>query len=452
VVAVDEGPPVAERWSALAMGQVIDEETGRPAAVPLIGRADHLGVTVTAAGDGNFCLVARPWLACPPLRAASYSFTATLEATGYLPVDVAVVVPSRQRSLIAPAPALGGDVITLDNVAALRPGQLLAIGPANSEERARIRHLGPGPQQVTLTGRLGLPHALGDHVVADDWTPVTLGTVGMRRPPVVVRGRAVRRDAATNTVTPVPLATVRLVDFWTTLAALRAALPGAMTDPNPATRAFLLSISPGLVATRDAASSQVSRQNLLPTAGSERFLVASVAAGASAIRVSDRQALASGAVLRLDADDGDIAESITVTGVRGLGAPNQEGELTLALPLRASHRSGARLHLVVPQPAAAGVAFRRDVRALDRALFVADATTLPDDIDVRLTGGATAAERQHAHHIEAITDAAGFFALPPVHRVAALKLRATAPPLSPIEITYHPEYGPLENWVEVVFA
>ena len=97
----------------------------------------------------------------------------TIEAEGCLRAEVAVVVPTAQRTLIAPAPTLGGTVIALNSVAGLSPGQLLAIGPPNGEERARVHHLGPGPQQVTLTGGLGRPHGIGDHVVADDWTPVT---------------------------------------------------------------------------------------------------------------------------------------------------------------------------------------------------------------------------------------------------------------------------------------
>ena len=46
----------------------------------------------------------------------------------------------------------------------------------------------------------------------------------------VIRGRAVRRDTVTNVVTPVPNATLTVVDFWTTLAAIHAQVPGSMTD------------------------------------------------------------------------------------------------------------------------------------------------------------------------------------------------------------------------------
>ena len=55
LVAVDDAPPVAERWSALATGLAVDEETGQAAATRMSGGSPQLGVTVTAPGDGSFC-------------------------------------------------------------------------------------------------------------------------------------------------------------------------------------------------------------------------------------------------------------------------------------------------------------------------------------------------------------------------------------------------------------
>ncbi len=103
----------------------------------------------------------------------------------------------------------------------------------------------------------------------------------------------------------------------------------------------------------------------------------------------------------------------------------RRARLTLALPLCAPHRERASIRRVLPQPPAPAVAFRRDARPGDRTLFVADVTTLSDDIDVRISGGLPAAERQHVDRIEATSDVDGYFALPPVHRVAALQLHAT---------------------------
>lgn len=451
-VALDDPPPIAERWSALAIGRLLDEETGHLAAAPLRGRADRAAVTVTGPGDGTFCLVARPWLACPPLLAPSYDVGATIEVDGYLPADVTTTVPIPQRQIVAPAPVVGSPLLVLNTIVGLVPGQLLSIGPAKSEERARIRHLGPGPQQVTLDGGLGLPHVIGDVVVADEWTPVDVGAVPLRRPPVIVRGRTVRRNPATNTVTAVPNASVVLLDFWTTLASVKALLPGSMTDPNPATRAFLATIFPGLVAPRALGLGQVGRQDLVPVAGDIRFLVRAVAAGAMTLRVSDRQAIAPGTVLRIEGDDPERREAVTVVTVTGFGPPDQAGDVVVELPFRMPHREGTRIERVLPQPPAPTAPLRREARPADRSVFVSSLVQLPDNIDVRLTGGAPAVERQHLERYETKSDANGYFALPPVHRVAALRLRFTAPPLAPVDRTVHPEYGPLENWLDVVFA
>jgi hypothetical protein len=253
-------------------------------------------------------------------------------------------------------------------------------------------------------------------------------------------------------VTAVPNATITLSDFWFTLADVRAQLPGAMTDPNPATRAFIVAIVPGLVTSRDVGLGQVARQDLTPAVADDRLLIAAVGDGDRRCRVSDRHGLAAGTVLRVDPDRPDIVESITVTAVTGFGPPNQPGDLTLELPFRRSHRAGTRLVPVMPQPPGPSTLLRRDARPGDVVVFVAGLAALPDDVDVQVTGGVLPIERQRLTRVEATSDVDGYFALPPVHRVAALQLHATAPPLAPIDLPFQPEYATPENWLDVVFA
>jgi len=449
LVNFDDPPPVEERWWALATGRLIDEETGEPANAPTLGRTSRQEVSVTARGDGTFALVARPWLAFPPLLSPIYGVSVTIEVAGYLPVDLTISVPSQQRQIIAPAPA-GSSVLALNDVTNLAAGQLLALGPAAFEERARIRHLGPGVQELTLEVGVHLPHGVGAPVVA--WVPVDLGDVALRRAPVVIRGRAVRRDSA-NQVIAVPDATISLTDFWASLAAVRAQLPGAMTDPNPAARAFVLSVSPGLVVGRDVGPGQVAEQTLTPVANDDRLLIRAVAAGDTALRVSSRQLIAAGSTLRLDPDQPDIAETVLVTDVVGFGPPGDPGDVTVALPLRARHAGGARIARLVPQPPGAAVVLRRDARASDEVVFVADLATLPDGADVRLTGGVPVAEYQRIRRIQAQSHPDGYFSLPPLHRVAALQLHVTAPSMAPVEINVqvNPNYAQREQWLDAVF-
>ncbi len=201
-----------------------------------------------------------------------------------------------------------------------------------------------------------------------------------------------------------------------------------------------------------SAPGKSSRQDLAPVAGDIRFLVRAVPAGATTLRVSDRQAIAPGTVLRIEGDDPERREAVTVVSVTGFGPPDQAGDVVVELPFRMPHREGTRIERVLPQPPAPTVPLRREARPADRLIFVSSLAGLPDNIDVRLTGGPSAVERQHLERYETKSDANGYFALPPVHRVAALRLRFTAPPLAPVDHTVHPEYGPLENWLDVVFA
>jgi hypothetical protein len=206
------------------------------------------------------------------------------------------------------------------------------------------------------------------------------------------------------------------------------------------------------VAGRDVGPGQVARQDLTPAVNDDRLLSAAVAEGDSVCRVSDRQGLVGGTVLRVDPDRPDVAESVTITAVTGFGPADQPGDLALELPFRRSHRAGARLVPVTPGVPGLATDLRRDARPGDVVLFVESLAALPDDVDARVTGGTPPVERQRLLHVEATSDVDGYFALPPLHRVAALQLQATALALTPVDLTFHPEYAIRENWLDVVFA
>lgn len=461
-VSFDDPPPSAERWRALAVGQARDELTGVPTLARVSGATDRRGVGVIGGLDGAFCFRARPWLVFPPLLAPGYSVAAYVEADGYLGSRIDLAVPSQQRQIIAPAPAAGTGSLHLNNVTQLSAGQLLVIGPPATVEHARIRHMGPAPQEVTLEGTFQHAHAIGDPVVADAWPPIDIGAVDLRRRPLVIRGRAIRRDAAANTVTPVAGAIFTLLDFWWSLADLRAQLPGAMTDPNPATRAFLLSVSPGIVAGRPLGSPVVD-QPLTAAAGDDRLLLEAVPASSDRALVIDppaehrflissRLAIAAGDLLRVDADRLDTSETVTVSSVTGFGTPDQPGSIATTLPFRVFHRATAVIVRETPLAAGAPAVLRRDVQAGDRSVFVSDLSVFPSSGDVRLSGGTVPDELQRSRRFETTSDADGYFELPAVHRIAAIHLRATAAALTPVEFMLHPEYGQHEQWIEVLFA
>jgi len=452
-VNVDDPPPVAEGWWAVAVARLVDEQTRLPVLSASASVAEPRSLTATVGDEAVLAIVGRPWFACPPLLAVSYDITVTIRAPEYVTTDVVITLPSAQRHVAAPAPNAGATVLTLDSVAGLRPGQILEIGPAGGDERAVIRNLGPGPLDVTLDVGLHFAHPLNAPVVADAWTTVDLGAFELRREPTVLRGRTVRLDPLTGTSTAVVGATIAVTDFWTSHADLRAQLPGWMNQPNPALRMFPAGLSPGVVAARSVGPAQISNIPLPPAApNDERRLSDSAPAGSTGARIDHRAGIVPPAVLRIDPDEGEASEAVTATAVVAFAPPNGPGDFTLALPLRRPHLAGARVVPLAPGVAGPNAAVRSDVRAGDRTVFVDSLASLPDDSDVQLTGGAAPREFQLLRHYVATSGVGGYFALPPLHRVAAISLIATAPLLVPVPFTVYPDDEVREQFLDVVFA
>jgi hypothetical protein len=446
-------PPTAMRPWAIASGHAQDEMTEAPPASLLDVRLAEPRLGINYGDDCGFCVVARPWLAFPPLFAPDYQLGLTVNAAGYAPLDLTVDVPSRQRSIIAPAPASGDTVVALNDISLLEAGQMLLLGPASKTERRFITNLGPGAQQVTLDSGLVQARAVADPVVADAWTPIDLGVLGLRRNPVTIHGRAARRDALTNVDIPVANATIAVTDFWWTLGAVRTLQPGLMTNPNPALRAFALSVEPGIYAERSIATAQLASLTLQIPAGDDHLLLDAAAAGATSIRVSNRQLLTPGTFLRIDPNQGDNAETMRIVSISGWGTPDQPGVAALAFPLRNAHRAGTIVRRALnPFPPGPTKAFRRDAAPGDRCVFVDDLGGLASGSDVQITSAATPNEYQRVTQLVAVSDADGYFRFPAIQRIAALQLHATAAALAAVDLKLQPDYSQAENWLDVVFA
>lgn len=446
-------PPTATRLWAIASGHAQDEITEAPPQSLLQVDLEESRWGINYGEDCAFCVVARPWLAFPPLFAPDYQLNLTINAAGYAPLDLTVDIPSHQRTIIAPPPASGDVVVGLNDVSNLQAGQLLLLGPASKAERRMINNLGPGAQQVTLDSGLINARAVNDPVVADAWTPTDLGIVGLRREPITPHGRAVRRDALTNIDVPVANATIAVTDFWWTLSAFRSLQPGLMTQPNPALRAFALSVEPGMYATRNVAVGQLAELTLQIPSGDDHLLLAAANAGDTSIRVSNRQLLTPGTFLRIDPDQGDAAETVRIVSISGWGTSNQPGVAVLAFPLRNSHRANARVQrALTPFPAGPNKTFRRDAAPGDRCVFVADVGGFASGNDAQITGGTPADEYQRISLLTALSDADGYFRFPAIQRIAAMQLHATAAALTALDFKIQPDYSQPENWLDVVFA
>ena len=448
-----DSPPTATRLWAIASGRAQDELTEAPPSSLLDVQLSESRLQVNYGDDCAFCVVARPWLAFPPLFAPAYAFDLTFSARGYAPLQLPMNLSTQQRSIIAPAPVAGDVVLALNDVSSLEVGQVLMIGPAAKAERRSIRNLGPGAQQVTLDGSLVQAHAVADPVVADAWTPTDLGVVAMRREAITLHGRAVKRDALTNTDVPIANAVISVSDFWWTLGAFRTLQPGQMKLANPALRSFAVSVEPGLYAARAGATAQLAKLKLQVPAGDDRLLRSFAAAGDSDVSISDRHLLAPGTLLRIDPDQGDSGETLAVASVSGWGTADQPGDVVLAYPLRAAHRANARVQrALTPFPPGPNKAVRRDTALGDRCVFVADLGGFASGDDVQITGGPTADEYQRISLLTATSDANGYFRFPALQRMAALQLHATAPGSTALDFNLQPDYSLPENWLDVVFA
>jgi hypothetical protein len=446
-VDFDDPVPNGQQIRAVISGQAIDELTGiAPDGALAVSVAEpELRVNINA--DGSFAVVARPWFRFPPLAAPSHAVHLTVTATGYLPYDIEIHVPTGQRHF-ASAAAPGDTVLALDDASGIAIGLMLLLGPAASQEAACVAFAGPGANQVSLRSPVQFNHAVGDPLVPDLCATTALGQVPLRRPAVVVKGRAFARDDSTNSVTPVAAATIVVKDFWRTVASTASA-NGTMTTPVVADRAFALATTPGAHAAH-AIGAPVAAVSVTPLAADDKLLVDAASAGATLLHVSNRIGLAVGDLLVVDADAGTAAEPVTVAAVQGWGAASTEGHVTLAEALTTWHRAGARIERLAAPSAGAG-------QVLEDAVAPGDSTVFVDAVGaLAATGwialGAGTPEYQGACAIQAVSDADGYFQLPALHRIATLALEATAPARSPVSLSFAPDYSVGSNVIQIVFS
>jgi hypothetical protein len=446
-VAFDDPAPVGDLIWAIVTGQAIDEMTQLPPAGALSVSVAQPAIDINLNADGSFALVARPWQRFPPLAAASYPLTITVAAAGYIPVALSVDVPTWQRHFAANS--LAGDiVITIDDASSIDAGFLLLLGPLAQQEMAVVAFAGPGANQVTLRSGLQFPHSLGDPVVPDLYASTSLGLIALRRMPVRISGRTFSRDDSTNLVTPVPNATITVTDFWRTLTATSSA-NGSMTDPVVGNRSFALACAPGAYGAH-AVAATLAPVTVSSLNSDDKVLSDAVPAGATILPVSNRVNLGAGDLLIIDADEGDAAEPIAAQSVTGWGSPAGEGWATLDWPLELPHQAGARVQrLAAPAPGAAR-ALKDSVAASDVTLFVDAVGALAGTGWITL--GAAPNEYQQVQSIQALSDANGYFQLPPIHRIAALQLLASAAGKAPVPLLMQPDYTGNDNSISMVFT
>jgi hypothetical protein len=314
------------------------------------------------------------------------------------------------------------------NPARLYPG--LDAATVNIAYSVAAPHYIARDLEVTLGPIVGFPA---------QFAPVDAGILWLHRKPFVLRGRVIQLGG----LNPTPLAgvPVQLAGVWWTF-------PPASVDPNTViVPANVVSLHPGLYAERVQGTAALRRRNLAPVAGQDKTLVLPATIGGVTVRVSDRIGVAVGTVLAFEPGQADRVEYLTVTGVTGASTDDQPATLTLAHPLRLDHEEGTSVQVVAPQAPAVNNLFARDGIPSERVAFLAAMNAVTAGV-VEISGG-PAPEYQTVSLYSTVSDAEGYYRLPPLSRVASVKIQATQAPAQ--ELVMSPDYGRYENLVDVVY-
>ena len=276
------------------------------------------------------------------------------------------------------------------------------------------------PLQLSLRGSGFLPIDFSSSIGAEPgypstFTPTQLGTVALHRTPVVITGRTISRTGLVRAGT-----TVTVDGIWLTLADVPSAPPVA---PN------WLTIASPLYASRDTTGTVSQRNLTLAPASEAKVLMQPGNVGDATIQVSDQVGLSVGTIVALDAQDLGRAEYLAIASIASLGpGVNFPAVLSLAFPLARQHVIGAGVIRMIPAAAGATNALSREAGAGDVTLFPGSMTGLDASMSaVAVAAGGAVTEYHAASIVAATSDAAGFVTLPPVHRVAQLRLRAHHP-------------------------
>lgn len=353
------------------------------------------------------------------------------ELTGE-PVDEDIDLTTSVESLF-PRVARGGLIGLVGQPARLFP--TLDLNPVIVNMQARAPRYVPLDLGGTLGPIIGFP---------GQFTPLDLGDIGLHRATTTLRGRTLRRASLAPSV--VPGATVEIVGYWADFPPSGVDPGTAMEDPD------LLALSPPVYATRTAGLTQLQRRDMAPVIGQEKTLLLAVSAGHTRLRLSNRIGLAAGGLLIIDRNDPAHTERILIAAVDTASSVDQPAWITLSHPLAYNH-----LEETSCQPAnllLSGVSNSLTRAAIpgDETVFLDAMSGLAPGITVELDDGVGVPEYHEAELYRAVSDADGYFRLPPIARVAIAALHVERFGLtSPPDERFTPDYRLSENRLTVMF-
>jgi hypothetical protein len=279
------------------------------------------------------------------------------------------------------------------------------------------------------------------HGFPDAFKAPPMQTISLHRRPTTLLGRAV--ISSSSGIDPAAGATVSLIGLWRTVPPANVILP-----PDPPN---VISLNPPLYIDRPAAGTQLAGTDILGAPGSDKQLLADAPAGQSVVRLSDCLLLAPTDILAIDSEDSAVTEFIQVQSIVKSGADNLPAEVTLAYPLTYTHGRNAVAHKVAFQPPGSPTSLAADAVAGDCCTFLTTPANLGAAPFVQVHGGPNPNEYHQVSRFTATCNAAGFFRLPALSRVAQCALRAHDGAHSDIDLIVCPAYSPEGTRVDFVF-
>lgn len=311
-------------------------------------------------------------------------------------------------------PGLAGAQVTLE----------MTVAAARYLPRRLVATLGPQP---------GFPDAFDPHDAGD---------VAMHRAALRLRGRIVRDNGLERQ--PLAGADVRLLGVWPVFPPANVDVDSVMQPSD------LVSLTAGLYAARTAGTDRLRRRTLGIVPGTQKVLLKRAAAGDRRVRLSDRVNLNAGTLLALDANHPNLAEYIMIAAVDGASTPDQPATITLNYPLRHSHAPDAFAIRATLQASGADNALNRDAIAGDQTVFCVALSGVVDGGVVEIHGSGDP-EYHRAVLYSTVADADGYFRLPPIARVARLRLEADRADLAEARtLDVSPDYDFAEQRLDIL--
>jgi hypothetical protein len=348
------------------------------------------------------------------------------ELTGK-PPNSSITIQAKEKGLV-PRVASDGIVGLVGVPQQIFPG----LKTTNYTVHLTVRAEGYAPRDVEA-------QVASDPLFPATFTPPPLINLALHREPILITGRTVKATGITTT--PLAGSTVSVIGVWRTP-------PPADLDP-PADPPNLVSLRPPLYAGRTAGTGLLWGRNLTPIVGDDKLLLEDALAGDNPIRLSNRQNLAQGDNLLIDAQQPDIAEFLAINLITGASTADQPAYITLDYPVAFEHRRNAVIQKVNPQPLVAMKQFTVEAMSGDTCVFLDDVTGLGGANEALITGGATPDEHHNLMLFSVTSDADGYYRLPPLSRVAQVKINATNGALN-AEVKFQPDYSRRENHLDLI--